>query len=233
MEENLSGRSRSKCFEAEIPVRALVRRPGIRCLLSEDLYHPPHADTLVNSTGKGPLRVPSASDGLFISRDKGLLRRPSETPSNEAGSEFLNEESFVNQQLTKIRAPVDNGRWIINETADNPLFSLRYFPPEPSTASATPHSHSIIFGYRNQLNSKNKFFLSTVKSRRVSRQIFLLLISKGNLRDSDSARLRPLSLSIGRSCRLNKSSTLRHPAQKDRRVGSSLSPRALKLTVAF
>ena len=61
----------------------------------------------------------------------------------------------------------------------------------------TAHSHSFVFCHRNALNSKRKFLLMTVKLRPISRQIFLLLISKRNLRDSDSARVRPLSLSIG------------------------------------
>ena len=38
------------------------------------------------------------------------------------------------------------------------------------------YSHSIIFGYRNPLNSKRKFFLLTAKLRRPIRQKFQLLI---------------------------------------------------------
>lgn len=35
---------------------------------------------------------------------------------------------------------------MINELFRNPLFFLLYFPPEPSTVSHTPHSHSIVPG---------------------------------------------------------------------------------------
>ena len=35
---------------------------------------------------------------------------------------------------------------MINERSRNSLFFLRYFPPEPSRVSDTPHSHSIVPG---------------------------------------------------------------------------------------
>jgi hypothetical protein len=78
-----------------------------------------------------------------------------------------------------------------------------------------PYSHSIIFLYRNPLNSVRKFFPPTVKTRSPSRQNFLLLISKGNLRDSDFARLRPLSLSIGRFSTNSKENGAAAPVEKN------------------
>jgi hypothetical protein len=59
------------------------------------------------------------------------------------------------------------------------------------------HSHSILLTHRNELIYKRKIFLLTVQIRPSVRQIFLLLISKENSRDSNSARLRQLSPTIG------------------------------------
>jgi hypothetical protein len=85
---------------------------------------------------------------------------------------------------------------MINDLSRNPLFFLRYFSPKPSRASRTPHSHSIVLSDGNALIFQRKFFLPTVKARPPVRQIFSLLISKGNSRDSKFARVRQLSLSI-------------------------------------
>jgi hypothetical protein len=52
-----------------------------------------------------------------------------------------------------------------NETADNPLFSLPYLPPEPSRVSHTPHSHSLVLKDDNTLIYQRKFFLRTTKNR--------------------------------------------------------------------
>jgi hypothetical protein len=67
-------------------------------------------------------------------------------------------------------------------------------PTYPSVSHGTPaHSHSIISGYRNTLNFNRKLFVQTDKIRRVVRQIFSLLISKGNLPCSDFRRFQRLS----------------------------------------
>jgi hypothetical protein len=58
-------------------------------------------------------------------------------------------------------------------------------------------AHSILSMHRNALIYKHKIFLLTVKTRPSSRQNFSLLISKGNSRDSDFARRRHLSPTIG------------------------------------
>jgi hypothetical protein len=58
-------------------------------------------------------------------------------------------------------------------------------------------AHSILSTHRNALIYKRKIFLLTVKTRPSSRQNFSLLISKENSRDSDFARLRQLSPTIG------------------------------------
>ena len=52
--------------------------------------------------------------------------------------------------------------------------------------------------HRNALIYSRKIFLVTVKARPSSRQNFSLMISKGNLRNSDFARFRRLSTTIGR-----------------------------------
>jgi hypothetical protein len=52
--------------------------------------------------------------------------------------------------------------------------------------------------HRNALIYKRKFFLTVLEIRTTSRQNFSLLISKENSRDSNFARLRQLSPTIGR-----------------------------------
>src|ERR1700730_2391409 len=49
-------------------------------------------------------------------------------------------------------------------------------------ADSIPHSHSMISGHRKSLNSKGKLFPSVFKNRVMDRQIFPLLIPKGNSR---------------------------------------------------
>src|SRR5258707_593234 len=60
------------------------------------------------------------------------------------------------------------------------------------------HSHSMVLDHGNALIFQRKFFLPTVKARPSVRQISSLLISKGKSRDSNFARLRQLSPTIGR-----------------------------------
>ena len=62
----------------------------------------------------------------------------------------------------------------------------------------SPHSHSIVLSDRNALNSKRKIFFCT-RRRTVSpiRHKFPLLNSKEIFADSESARFRRLSASIG------------------------------------
>lgn len=55
----------------------------------------------------------------------------------------------------------------------------------------------MIFDHGNALLFLHKFFLLTVKTRPSSRQNFSLLISNGNSCDSDFARFRGLSTTIG------------------------------------
>ena len=65
-------------------------------------------------------------------------------------------------------------------------------------AISTPgYSHSILSTHRNALIYKRKIFLLTVEIRLPIRQIFSLMISKENLRDSNFARFRELSTTIG------------------------------------
>jgi hypothetical protein len=59
----------------------------------------------------------------------------------------------------------------------------------------------MVLSHGNALIFQRKFFLLTVKIRPSSRLNLSLLISKGNLRDSNFAWLRQLSLSIGRFLR--------------------------------
>ena len=54
---------------------------------------------------------------------------------------------------------------MINELSRNPLFFLRYSPPEPSRISHTPHSHSIVPRHSKALIFQRKFFLHTTKNR--------------------------------------------------------------------
>ena len=65
-------------------------------------------------------------------------------------------------------------------------------------STVLPVIHSIILRHSNALIFQHNFFLPTVKARPSVRQIFSLLISKENLRDSNFARFRQLSPSIGR-----------------------------------
>jgi hypothetical protein len=51
-----------------------------------------------------------------------------------------------NQSLRQKCAPIDDVTPIVNHLSRNPLFFLRYSPPEPSGVSHTPHSHSIVPG---------------------------------------------------------------------------------------
>src|SRR5574340_1073235 len=97
----------------------------------------------------------------------------------------------------KLMTLSDDASRMVNELSRNSLFFLRYFPPEPSGVSHTPHSHSMIFDHGNPLIFQCKFFLLPVKTRPSSRQNFSLLISNGNSRDSDFARFRGLSTTIG------------------------------------
>ena len=60
------------------------------------------------------------------------------------------------------------------------------------------HSHSIVLLDHNALISKHKLLWSTARFRHPIRQKLSLLILKGNSRDSESARFRPLPASIGR-----------------------------------
>lgn len=61
---------------------------------------------------------------------------------------FLGSEDILRKinYLEKEGISIDNAPWIVAELSHNPLFFLRYFPPEPSTVSHTPHSHSIVPG---------------------------------------------------------------------------------------
>lgn len=77
-----------------------------------------------------------------------------------------------------------------------------------------PYSHSMILDHGNALIFQRKFFLRTVKTRPTSRQISSVLISKGNLRVSDSARLRQLSTTIGRFFRFIDHAARRATEQK-------------------
>lgn len=86
---------------------------------------------------------------------------------------------------------------MVNEPSRNPLFFLRYSPPERSRVSHTAHSHSMILNHGNALISRCNFFLMTVETRPSSRQNFSLLISKAKSHDSGFARLRRLSITIG------------------------------------
>ena len=56
----------------------------------------------------------------------------------------------------------------------------------------------MILNHRNAVISQSNFFLMTAEIRPSSRQNFSLLISKAKSRDSDFARLRQLSTTIGR-----------------------------------
>ncbi len=110
--------------------------------------------------------------------------------------------------------------WTAFETAENTLLPLQRQRPEVRILSGAPllfkylvvhpqHpellqlrrswqlSPSILSKHRNALIYKRKTILLTVKARPV-RQIFSLLISKENLRNSNFARLRQLWASIGR-----------------------------------
>lgn len=58
--------------------------------------------------------------------------------------------------------------------------------------------HSILSTHRNALIYKRKFFLTMLGIRTTSRQNFLLMISKENSRDSNSATFQSLSTTIGR-----------------------------------
>lgn len=55
----------------------------------------------------------------------------------------------------------------------------------------------MILNHGNAVISQRNFFLMTVETRPTSRQNFSLLISKPKSRDSDFARLRRLSTTIG------------------------------------
>jgi hypothetical protein len=56
----------------------------------------------------------------------------------------------------------------------------------------------MIFDHDNALIFQRKFFLTLLEIRTMSRQIFSLLISKKNLRDSNSTTFQHLSTTIGR-----------------------------------
>jgi hypothetical protein len=95
-----------------------------------------------------------------------------------------------------IEAPPHNPKTI----SDNRLISLRRSIPHypKPTSSTTRHSHSIILSHGSALIFQRKFFLLTVKARPSVRQISSLLILKEKSRDSNFARLRQLSPTIGR-----------------------------------
>jgi len=70
--------------------------------------------------------------------------------------------------------------------------------------------------HRNALIYKRKIFLLTVETRPSSRQNFSLLISKGNSRDLDSARIRPLSTTIGQFLSVSPRPSETRKLKKDR-----------------
>src|SRR3546814_2869689 len=72
----------------------------------------------------------------------------------------------------------------------------------------------MILDHGNALIFQRKFFLLTVKTRPTSRQISSVLISKGNLPVSDSARLRQLSTTVGRFFRFIYCAARRTTEQK-------------------
>jgi len=81
-----------------------------------------------------------------------------------------------------------------NCLASQPLSPTIQHPP----FSTTRHVHSILSTHRNALIYKRKFFLPMLGIRTTSRQIFSLMISKENSRDSNSATFQRLSTTIGR-----------------------------------
>src|SRR4051794_4905598 len=85
---------------------------------------------------------------------------------------------------------IDFYRW--DNIATNTLLypKLLHSPP--------PHSHSILHTDRNSLNSWCKFFFARRRTVSPIRQKFAPLNSKANFDDSKFARVRSLSLSIGR-----------------------------------
>jgi hypothetical protein len=83
-----------------------------------------------------------------------------------------------------------------------------------SPEAAAPHSHSILSTHRNALIYQRKFFLLTVQTRPSSRQNFPLLISKENSRDSDFARLRQPSPTIGQFFALSIAERILRPGSK-------------------
>jgi hypothetical protein len=65
-------------------------------------------------------------------------------------------------------------------------------------AGGVPHSHSILSTRCNALIYQRKFILMKLEIRTTGRQNFSLMISKENSRDSNSAKFRRLSTTIGR-----------------------------------
>ena len=97
---------------------------------------------------------------------------------------------------------------------------------QPTRGDPSAYSHSIIFGYRNPLNSKRKFFLLTAKLRRPIRQKFQLLFLKENFGDSKFARFHSLSASIGR---FSRSSVRTAPSDSTQKIPSAQRPQSMRL----
>jgi hypothetical protein len=74
----------------------------------------------------------------------------------------------------------------------------------------------MILDHGNALIFQRKFFLLTIKTRPTIRQNFSLLISKGKSRDSDFARLRRLSPTIGRFFASSITQRILRQLEKDR-----------------
>ena len=95
------------------------------------------------------------------------------------------------------RWPAKKGSAIISVYRHTVLTDFTLVCPGLSVRTP-PHSHSMVSEHRNALIFMRKKFLLTVETRPSVRQISSLLISKEKSRDSNFARLRQLSLTIGR-----------------------------------
>jgi hypothetical protein len=82
---------------------------------------------------------------------------------------------------------------MINELSRNPLFFLRYFPPEPSRISHTPHSHSIVLIDSRELIFLRKFSHPIESFRLWGRQSSGLLILKRKIVVPENSRFQGLS----------------------------------------
>jgi hypothetical protein len=123
----------------------------------------------------------SSFEGLFSNptRTSGKDRQEYRHP-RQLGSSAGSEQSVPNQQLRKIRAAI--ALRIINQATDNSLVFLRYFPPEPSGVSLTPHSHSIVLSHDNALIFRRKIFLRATKNRLADPSKISALEFKGEFR---------------------------------------------------